>query len=382
MTTQRNLFMDIFLNILIFMLVYGIFLAPAVIFLDAQPVGLLGMMLGAFSYLFIARRFIKPVIPMFLAHVVLLFAAWFFATGVLYTVAYMVVTVAFVVYSLFRRYRRGTTFTSEFTFFAPITLITLALVLVYLGHGHLVGPYTGMIIAICVGTRLHMRMFQVNASLEVITQSSDQHIQNILTFDHKTMLFLGLILVGMILLLNTLIITPLLDVISTFRPNFQVDIAPDEYEHDMIWNMGMEGGMGFPPELMDYVRGPALIWRILEWIVLYVGMPALGLAVLYLILTKIRNLFNLWRLRKNPDSEIRDEFADVKEFIRKPKAKTRWWNRGKEHKIRRLFRETITRHIKKGAPIIKTDTPDEMTGKITIEDITTLTEEYAIVRYR
>jgi len=381
MTAKRDLHMDILFNTIVMAIVYGFFAAPALILTNIGIQNLLLFIIGGFVYLFLIRRVIKPAVPMFLAHMIIPLAAWFFSSGVIDSIAYMIVAAYLILFSLYQRYKRTKTFSSEFIFAISIALIILTFVAVHFGFTFMIGSYAGIIVFFCVGTRLHMRMYQVSTSLEVITQNSGQHIQNILTHDYKTMFILGVVLVSTILMLGLLVITPILRLIP--RINFeQVDIPPDEIEIEMF------DAVFSPANEIELLRehnedtgGPFLIWRVLEWLILYIAMPALGLFILYLMLTKIRKIFKIWKYKAGFDPNLNNEIADIKEFIRKPKVKNRWLGRGKEHKLRKLYRETITRHIKKGVPIIKTDTPDEIKLKIITNDITTLTEDYASVRY-
>ena len=59
----------------------------------------------------------------------------------------------------------------------------------------------------------------------------------------------------------------------------------------------------------------------------------------------------------------------------------RLFARGPDDKTRRLFWKTIRRHIKRGVPIIPSDTPDEMAERIKTKDISSLVEDYKQVRY-
>ena len=227
-------------------------------------------------------------------------------------------------------------------------------------------------------------MTTVNASLEVISQNSTQPVRKILAFDYKAMVALGLLLVGLILLFNMLLIRPVLEVVSDFRSN--VDWSTQPSENEIMLEPDILGGGGEIPLTMllgDSADGPALIWQILEWIVTFIALPLFGLVVIVVVFRFIQGIIKRWRFKETLDAELDDGFADIKEFIRMPSAGKRWRRDSRnEHKIRRLFRETVTRHIKKGVPITKSDTPIQMTEKIQGKDIATLADDYAAVRYK
>jgi len=384
MTTNRFLVMDIFLNIIFLVFFYGLLAAPVVMISDGVRVDvLLFIMAVVCSYFFVIRRVIKPVVPMFLAHIIVLAVVWFLAPGAAYVITYFVMTILLMLFSLYQRYRQTGTFSNEFIYFVPIVFIALALLAGYLGHGYVLLPYTILVIIICVGTKLHVRMYQVNASLEVISQNSTQPVTKILAFDYKAMLVLGMIMVGLIIVIFRWIIRPLMEFVSRINPflGLELDVPPVEFYTFAPPPGGQESEI--PPELLAQVREPFILWRILEFVLFYIAVPLAALGLLILLIFKVRDIFRQWRLKSNQDSELSEGFEDIKEFIRTPKIRgLRRRGSRSEHRIRRLFRETVTRHIKKGVPIQKSDTPMQIARKITTEDIDSLAEEYGAVRYK
>jgi len=341
-------------NFIVLAFFCGLFFAPTSSLLEVSPIIALFAMILAFFYLYIVRRLVKPVIPMLLAHILIPILAWNLSSGVLYTLIYTIFSLIIVVFSLYQRHRQATTFSSEFIYFAKISLIIVILLATYFGHGYLTGFYIGLIITITIGARLHIRMIHVHSSLEIISQASSQRIQNILSFDHKVVFILSIILIGLILLLNAFIFTPFLDVISSFRPNINIEINTDAPDTEADTLQSITGDARMPPEMTDRNNEPAFFWRILEWVGTFVIIPVLGLMIVYLILTKIRNLINVWRLQKYDNPNIDNTFADEKEFIRTRKSINRWWKgRVKEHRLRRLYKEIVTRHIKKAYKFYK-----------------------------
>jgi len=374
--------MDLSLNAIIFVVLYGSIVALAITLFNLQAGVLLVLMAAVYFYLFFVRRFIRPIAPMILAHMLVLVATWYFATG-FSLVLYIATAVALVGFSLYQRYRRATTFSSEFIFFAPLILVAVALIAGQQGHRYMFVPYAAMIIIVSVGARLHTRMTMVNSSLEVITQNSTQPVQRILAFDYKAMFVLALVLIGITVLLNFIVFRPLLEMIVRHWPDLEwaSTLPPGEAYLPMV----DEPGMGEVAAAMMYgmeLSEPPLIWRILEWLLFFALVPLIALAALFIFIRHMYNVIMQFRIKDSEDADHADGFSDVKEFIHAPSAISRWWRRPRnENKLRKLFRETVTRHIKKGVPINKSDTPVEMVTKIQNEDISTLAEDYAAIRY-
>jgi len=382
MTSKREIFMDLYLNIVVHGAIYGLFVLPAILFFEVRVDVLLLVMVAGMTYFFVVRRLIEIVALMFLAHIIVFLAVWFLTPGLFYVVFYICVAIALVGYSLFQRYRRSMTFSREFILFVPAMLVIVALLLGLQGHGYMHVPYVLLIILTSVGSRLHVRMTTVNDSLTVISQSSSQPVQKILNYDLKAMVVLGVVLIGMALLFHVLLIRPALEVVSGINIERDLEPAPEDLfipVHDDI-----QGHGGLPEELLMFDdRGPALIWQVLEQLLIFILLPSLVLALLVFIFIIIRNIIRGWRLRGRHSIKPPDGYEDIKEFIRGPRG---WapWRRGprNDNKLRRLFRETIIRHMKKGVPIQKTDTPLQMAEKIQTEDINALVEDYGAVRYK
>ena len=383
MTVKRYLFMDIFANILFLVLFYGILATPVLVFFIDVGVDVLFVVMAAvMCYFFVIRRVIKPVVPMFLAHVAVPVAAWYFAPGQHYVITYFIMTVMLTIFSLYQRHRKTLSFSYESTIFIPLSLVIAALIVIYFDHYYMIVPYAALIITISVGVRLHSRMYHINASLELISQNSTQPVQKILAFDYKILLVLTPVFVGLILLINHVIIRPILEAISGFRLNTQIDYT-ELPPFELLPGQSLPMAGGLPPELMGLDNEPSIIWRFLEIVVFYAILPLVALGLIILLFRTIRKIYVKMRLKNYQSPDLTNGFEDIKEFIRTPKAK-RIRRRGprNEHRLRRLFRETVTQHIKKGVPIQKSDTPLEMADRILSEDISELTEAYEAVRYK
>ena len=380
MSNKRDFFMDAFSNLLWFALFYGIFLVPAAMIYQLRMHAMLPVSLVIMLIFFLARRFIRPVVPMFLVHLAVPVAAFFLAPVVIAQVVYIAVAVILAVFSIQQRYARADTFGPGFFIVAPVILVFIALIVGRQGHEYIYTPYVALIILTGVGSRFHARSTHVNDSLTIITQTSTQPVKKILAFDYKAMAVFCVVIVGLILFLNVFLIRPALEVLSVIRLRLPFGGTPSETYTDIWQDMpDMFGGvdLGFlePTE-------PWFVWQILERIVLALVPVVVALALGYLLFRAIRHLFGKLRAKDKIDHDHASGFEDIKEFISTPKAKRSWFFGSRnEHKLRRLFRETVTRHMKKGVPIKKSDTPVEMAEKIKAEDISSLVDQYAAVRY-
>jgi len=374
--------MDIFINALWLAAFFGIWAAPALLFTDVRVSVLFVVMVAIFAYFLFVRRIIKSALYMFLAHLPVPIAAGLLARGLVPIIFYLGLTVVLTLFSLYQRFRRIKTPSSEFVAFSPVVLILSALLVGYYGHGNMYLPYAALVIFLGVGGRFHNRMSMVDTSLDVISQNSTQPLQKILAFDYRAMVVLGVLLVGVILLLNRLVTTPFLRLVTRLNPNFNLTWEGQEGDFDWMFARDPMAG-SLPMDEIFYYSEPWLIWQVLERFLTFVALPAAGIVAMVMLFHTLRNIYSNWRFKPEIESELDDGREDVKEFLSGTPLGGLWRRRTprNEHRLRRLFRETMTRHIKKGAPIQKSDTPLQMTGKVQTEDISGLAEEYGAVRY-
>ena len=380
MSYKRALFMDAFSNLIWLALFYGIFAAPAAIYGFRLDVLFFFTMAVGICF-FLLRRFVKSFAIVLPVHIIVPPVAWYFAPSIGYVLLYVHVAITLVVFSLYQRYKPTRTFTMEFAIFVPMAFVGLALFSAVQGNVDVSALYAALMVFVCVGSRMHIRMTQVNFSLEAVTQTSVQPVEKILAFDYKAVIMLSIALVGMIVLLYLFAVGPAMRAIADRIPAMQ---QRDEVYVDFEGFFGTsaeneQGGIRFGGELGN----PALIWVILEIFFMFVLIPFVAIVVLVLITRTVYGILKEFGLKKGQGQEATESFEDVKEFIRTPKARRPWFfGPRNEHRLRKLFRETIIRHVKKGVPIVKSDTPVQMVDKIHAEDISALAEEYAGVRYK
>ena len=362
---------------------YSVYSFLAVHVLNARTDILFIVTAGLYFTMFLIRRFIKPVIPMFLAHIALICAVWFLSPDLQLLVMYFSMAILLSIFSMFQRYKRTQTFSTEFIIIASMFLIILTLVMGSQGHTHMYIHYTAILIFVIVGAKFHMRMYQFNLSLKAITQSTNQPVKKILYFDYKAMFVLSVVIIGLIIFFHVAFVRPALEATVSLLPDdlaFNIEDGP--FQQRIMY--GPVGGMPIISRVRDDAE-PFLVWVILDWILVYIIMPALGLLALYGAFRWIINIYKLLGKNNSQVDKLTEGYEDEKEFILNPIP---WFkhllqhSHLNEHKIRRRFRETVVKQMKKGVPIESSDTPTQMAGKILLDDFYALAEEYAQVRYK
>jgi len=384
MNSKRDFLMDAFLSLIWLAVFYGFFIMPAVILFGLRLDVLLIVSVMIQLYLYFVRRFVRLILPMVLLHLIIPVAAFYIAPGIVEQVQYIAVSVVLVLFSLQQRYTRSVSFALGFTVAAPLVLVVIALALGYLGHSNVYTIYAVLVIYTGLCSKLHMRMTYVNDSLTVITQTSTQPVKKIMAFDYKATIALTVVIIGMIAFLHIFLLRPALEAVYDIVTSIRFELPYMPYEDVQLPMPPPSGGGMNISDIMGFyeVAEPWLIWVILERILIIVLPPAVVFGLGVIIFRLARNIYRLMGVKSNQDHEHASGYEDIKEFIRTPKVKRSWFFGSRnEHKLRRLFRETVTRHMKKGVPIKKSDTPIEMAEKIQAESISKLADEYAAVRY-
>ena len=378
---NRDFFMEAFFCAIWVALLYALFAMPAILNYGVQSGVFFLLVVVIFFSMFLIRRFIKSAVLMFLAHLLIPLVVGLFSIRMPYIVLYLGMTVVMMLFSLYQRHERTMTFTPEFAIFAPIIVVVLAIALGFQGHAYMYTTYAAIVIVVGAGSRLHLRMTKLGQNLDHLTQGAEP-VKKILKFDYKAMLVLGTVLVVMILLVHIVLVRPAVEGLA--------DLLPQELTFDM--DSGYIDIYAFTQNIyFDSVgffpwddSGPFFMWVVVEWLALYIVMPIIRLGIAVVILLAIFRIYRAWNKRKWQPSVARGGYTDEKEFITDHSWVTqllRMTTRN-EHKLRRRFREAVLQEIKKGVPIVSSDTPSQMANKILSDDFTALAEEYAQVRYR
>jgi len=368
MTSKRALVEDILYDSVCFAFFYGLFT-------------LVSSMLALFMlipfFCNFAARYIKNTVLMAVAHLII--AAIVFLLLDNYWV--LVFLAVMLVYSIYRRVKGQQALERLTPVFMSVIFIAIYFTSEYVGLYQHPLTYPVLIIIVTIGTELRSRMIRVDTSLELSAKTSVQPIKQILQFDRKFMPVLMIILLAITLAAH-FAIEPQLSRISVSR--LEINPAPPDSQADILMPPagGSPGGMDL--SAFGEARDPHVIWVILEAIVLFVLRVAMIVVPLFLLASGALALYRMLAYNKKTTSY--EEDADEKIFIIPEKIRHKIknplsyfnWN---ENKVRRAFRKKMQQHIKAGVPIVFSDTPAEMAGRIKGEDVGGLIEEYRRVRY-
>ena len=240
--------------------------------------------------------------------------------------------------------------------------------------------YPALLCIAVLGRILLIRMIKMNSSLDAMHLSYKQPIDKIIVFDYKLIVGIVVVVIAISVIMYVLIIAPLVQLIWNNIPN-----APEFGG----WTRGElpTGTTPAQPPTASQADIPAppvfRFWNALATVLF--GITGIGMLIgtaygIYRILLYLSSRrYNRDQLESAP-TNIQDE----REFIR-PRAKKQRKKAlvaiAELHPIRRMFRDTAKKHIKVGVQIKKSDTPTDIVTRIRSEDISTLAEEYAEVRY-
>ena len=267
---------------------------------------------------------------------------------------------------------------------AAIIFIAMSFWMASGGSWFFVSIYTLLLLFVSVGWLIVVHMVKVDDSLKAAESSSQQSVGKIIAFNYKLLAGFALTFSAIVAAVYFALMRPILVAIASFFDRLPVfergKLTREEYMGPMITGPGQGDGM---MEFLQYL-GPArtnyAAYLIIN-ILLSAMVIALVLGIGYVVLRGIFHWLNM-RATKTNTQEGLPEIEDEKEFIglsstrRGKRVKTK-----KEHALRRLFRETVQKHIKMGVPIKNTDTPTEMTVRVRDRDFDSLADEYSRVRY-
>ena len=369
MTSKRVLAEDIIYDLVHFAFFYGFFT-------------LVSNMLALFMFIpffcnFIFRHYIKNTFLMTVAHLIIV--------GVVFLVSYnywvLIFLAVMLVYSFYRRAKGQQSLERITAVFMSTTFIAIYFASEHVGLYQHPLTYPLLIIIVMIGTELRSRMIKVDASLEMTAKTSVQPIKQILRFDRKLMPILIIILLT-ISLATHLAIEPQLSRISFSGIERDSGLPDPQAEALMPPSGASQGDMDL--SAFGEAREASIFWTMLELVVLFILRVAMVIVPMLLLISGALALYKMLAYNKKTPSY--EESGDEKIFLIPERMKHRITNplsyfRWNENKIRRTFRKKMQQHIKAGVPIVFSDTPAEMTGRIVDEDLGELLEEYRQVRY-
>ena len=282
-------------------------------------------------------------------------------------------------------------FKGNFVLGIVVVFTALAVITSVSGYWPLPLMHSVIILILLIGRLVHLRMAQMDTSLDAKQSSSKIAVEKIITFDYKLTAVSVLLLIASTLVLYFLLIAPALNMAADLLPGLP-NLRPAEYD-GYLYTIGEAESIGASePWLMRLLLGLMLMDTVPDWLKLLLSgflrlfagaliLIGISLVIIGIARTVIRVLS--FRSYKHGLGFVAEGREIEREFIfdaEKPRKPPRY-NRSGEHPTRRLFRETVAKHKSKGVPIEQSDTPAEIAERITTENIKGLVEEYAPVRY-
>jgi len=349
---------------------------------DAMDLLRLSFLIVPFALCFVIRWFVKNIWLALPLHLIFPVVAVIFVSGVFLQAVWLGAMILVALISLGHYFKRGVAVGAGFVFLCAAIFIVLSVWAASGFHWPLVALYTVLLVISTIGCIVLLHMVQMDISLDAMQLSSAQPVRRIISFNYKLVAGLAAGILILTLIVFFLVTAPLFGFIAGLFSESQErdrDDSPVETavtESDFDYQQSREWDFGLSPYRSDEEItnvGPLLN-------ILIAVAAACGVYILYKVFTAF---FGWLNRRKFYSSDFNDTNAqDEREFILPRRKKEKPAPRSqKEHPIRRLFRETITRHIKAGVTINPSDTPADMTKRIQTEDLSVLSERYANIRY-
>ena len=382
MSPIRKAIIELVDNLVHLALFYGLLAVPMYL-VNQDPQALLWLVLMVLPLLwnFFLRRVLKKFWFALPAHMVaptiVVLVVPGLAPQVLWTVAVAILTL----YSLGHYFRHQP---SSGVWSIVLCASLFSALSIWAGRGdywNLAAVYPPLIIIAVIGSVIVMAMMQMDQSLEAAGMSSAQPIKKIIKFNYKLMLGLS----GTIFLLALLVFFVFTGPVSRFLSGMFPEVSLIRPVTEPTYFSMYQGRWEPLADLTGMLeeREPSAFALLMALIlqVVFVAPGVIGSAILICLI--VRAIFR-WLSRRNRfyTQNLYDlGEGDEREFILPSVNTSRRMRRGPENPIRRLFRQTVTRHIKMGVPIRKSFTPTDIATRINTNDITSLVDEYVKVRY-
>ncbi|MDR1643767.1 MAG: hypothetical protein LBT59_29070 [Clostridiales bacterium] len=384
---RRRLIEEALLDANFFAVIYFLIMTPA-FFLpggNAAPSTLL--LLAPLAFLCQAARHLKQLWLFLLAHLVMASVPLLFPSLWL-KVPGMIIMVAVCWRSISLRLKNERAHPSLIAAGAEC-LAFLIFLLIGKNFGANLEAYAiGASVTVIMACLISTHMQNLDESLGLITKTTVQPTKAILAANNAMILILCLCAAAIsifaavsffgkpvnLLAFIKLILGAIVAVINFFTDLFASDEAPIPPE------AAPESAPQDYSELMAAPQEPWIIWVILENVLKFVAIAAIVAGIIALIIYLCVTLYRRFNATRPTSDE--SEFIPPEDLvtngIKRLKRFIPYFSKGAG--VRRLFKRTIKRHMQKGAPILLSDTPEEMSVKIP-EDIRALVDEYQAERY-
>jgi len=369
-------------NIAYLALFYGIFAMIMYVMLYEASLLRLALIALPFWGNFVLRRIFKNFWVSLVAHSGFPIIAFFLLPEMFSRVFWVGATIAMAVYSLKHYFRIQPSSGSGFMVFGGGAIVVLSIGAAFAGYWPLVPIYPPLFLIMAIGRMVLSHMLQMDVSLEAVQLSSAQPVERIISFNYKLMAGLSAAVLAATLLLFFVLVNPAMN-IAAQRFQFPWTLPmPDFYDMAVREPPGTINEFDILSMLGDGDAEPSLFGRIMSIFLLLLGVFSVAGAVILVFIVTFNAITNGLNKKHFSHSENASDTEDTREFIRRTKTSRKRRDPQGEHPIRRLFRKTVSRHIKMGVPIMKSDTPTDISKRITSEDISSLASNYADIRYR
>jgi len=380
---KRGLIIDIINNFTHLVIIYGLFATAVYIITGSiMQLLLLWVMVVPFGINFVLRRKVSILGVSILVHMIMpilgIIALPFTPLGI----TWMILLVGLMLHSIACSFAKKPTASISFSIPWAVVFTMFALWAASADVWTLVILYPIVIGVAVIGRKILIYMIQLDVSLSVPHLSSTQPLEKITSFNYRLVAGLAVVIAVMAVPIYLFVLVPFVNLIMRIFPGLS-EMTPGAADVPDPRGMYATPPVAIPPWLMEEVE-PSLLQQILIWffnIVIGIVVIVMIGIMLYVLASIILRLINI-KIRKSEGQLSLTGIEDEREFII-PKLlgiKRRRRVKGDEHPIRRIFREIVVRHIKKGVPIVKSDTPANMADRIQ-EDISQLAEDYEKVRY-
>jgi hypothetical protein len=391
MTRARLFVEELLYNAVVFMIFYGVALLPATMFLSGGiPVALLFTALP-FALNMIIRLYVKYISLFFLLHALIPVAGYFAAPlwgfGGLESALLAVLLVAYMIFSVASRVGSNRPDLSfALCVVACVVYVVFCAVAEHNGLSGLIGIYAALTTITIAAGVICTHMVNVDSSLGSLTQETTQPVSPILSFNNKIITGFLIILLALAFGSRYMMIDRIIRALGRgLLALIKFIFSLFTYEPEPVEEYG-EVEVQQPPENMfgpEEQQETFWLWEYLEKILITLMTALLIAGFIALIIYVIHVIYKRF-------FEAAREDEDEREFIMPELFKETFSGRGKRisawfspvNRIRRAFKKKITSHMKRGAPILQSDTPTQMKDKIQTEDISVLVEEYEKARYR
>lgn len=386
MSTKRRVVIEIIDNITRLAIFYGLFATAVALFAPHQFNLLrMGLVSVPFAINFFLRRISRREATLVAVHAVVPLAAAVVIPLGVYWAIWLVATILMAAQSVKYQFREEITSSVGFSVATAVSFVFLGIVVLGFDSLQVLPLYPIVLLIVLIGRQLVMRMLRMNTALETIHLSSRQPFKRVFAFDYKIMAVLTVLMISMVAVLHFMVISPAMGaVIGLYQRLITYDPPPPEhidmYENDEEYEEDANTYVAHEEPESDL----AWLWQYLQIIALGLVLLVLLPVSIFLIYQGFVNFMGRYAPDKNRNKTLEDMDGESEltlDTVSK-RRKRSFFSSLFEHPVRRIYRKTVTRNIKKGVGITLSDTPTQVVERVTSEDIQALADEYAVVRYR